>query len=433
MTVTAPATPIRLVLFGAVIGIPAALAAIAFFTAVHYLERILWVDLPAALGSVEPPWYLVIGLPVLGALIVAAARLLLPGDGGRSPRAGIGHGPTPLRFVPGVVIAALGTLGFGIILGPEAPVMALGSAVGIGVLSFVRTDQRESGVLSMAGMFSAISTLFGGPLVAGVMLTEGGLPLGSALVPVLLPGFVSAAVGYLVFVGLGPYTGVPAPGLTVPDLPPYDGTTIPDLLGAVVVGVTTAVLIVAINRAAARVELVTARQSTAGDRGRTVLALVVGGLAIGILAQAASAVGVDPSDVLFSGQASIPAVVSETSVAALAVLLLAKTLGYIISLASGFRGGPIFPAIFLGIGLAAFGVEWFGMSPTLAIAAGAAAGMAAQTRLVVTSMLFAALLVGAAGLDAVPGTVFATVTAYLTVHALAPPARAIADPQERQE
>ena len=73
------------------------------------------------------------------------------------------------------------------------------------------------------------------------------------------------------------------------------------------------------------------------------------------------------------------------------------------------------------------------MSPTLAIAAGAAAGMAAQTRLVVTSMLFAALLVGAAGLDAVPGTVFATVTAYLTVHALAPPARAIADPQERQE
>ena len=39
------------------------------------------------------------------------------------------------------------------------------------------------------------------------MLTEGGLALGAALVPVLLPGFVAAAVGYLVFVGVGPGSG----------------------------------------------------------------------------------------------------------------------------------------------------------------------------------------------------------------------------------
>ena len=123
---------------------------------------------------------------------------------------------------------------------------------------------------------------------------------------------------------------------------------------------------------------------------------------------------------LFSGQASIPALVSEYSVVALVVLVLAKAVAYVISLAAGFRGGPIFPAVFLGVGVAAFAVQLFGTSPTFAVAIGCAAGMAAQTRLVITSMLFAALLVGSGGFDTVAGAVFATVASYLTVLALDP-------------
>jgi hypothetical protein len=73
----------------------------------------------------------------------------------------------------------------------------------------------------------------------------------------------------------------------------------------------------------------------------------------------------------------------------------------------GFRGGPIFPAVFLGIGVATLPVIWFDVSPTFAIAVGAAAGMAAHGRLILTSMLFAALLVGTQGFDAIPGAVLA--------------------------
>ena len=62
------------------------------------------------------------------------------------------------------------------------------------------------------------------------------------------------------------------------------------------------------------------------------------------------------------------------------VLLLTKGLAYAISLACGFRGGPIFPAIFLGVALAAVPVVVFGTFTTLAVSVGAAAGMAAQTR-----------------------------------------------------
>jgi H+/Cl- antiporter ClcA len=414
---------LRLVLLGAAIGIPAALAAIAFFTAVHYLEQLIWHALPTALGEASPPWYLVVFLPVVGAAIVAIARLTLPGDGGRSPLAGMSHGATPVRYVPGIVVAALGTLGFGLVLGPEAPVMAVGSAVGLGITSIVRSDAREQGILSMAGIFSAISTLFGGPLVAGVMLTEGGISLGAVLIPVLLPGFVAAAVGYLVFLGVGPYTGAPAPGLQVPDLPAYVGTSVPDLIIAIVVGVVTAALIVAINGAAKRVAAL--QDGRQGDRAvGLVAALLLGGLAVGALAQLATVFGVAPDDVLFSGQASIPALVSESSLIALVVLVVAKAAAYVVSLATGFRGGPIFPAVFLGVGVAAFAVELFGTSPTFAIAIGCAAGMAAQTRLVVTSMLFAALLVGSGGFDAIAGAVFATVASWLTVQALDPPAAA---------
>jgi len=414
---------LRLVLLGAAIGIPAALAAIAFFTAVHYLEQLIWHALPTALGEASPPWYLVVFLPVVGAAIVAIARLALPGDGGRSPLAGMSHGATPVRYVPGIVVAALGTLGFGLVLGPEAPVMAVGSAVGLAITSLVRSDAREQGILSMAGIFSAISTLFGGPLVAGVMLTEGGISLGAVLIPVLLPGFVAAAVGYLVFLGVGPYTGAPAPGLQVPDLPAYVGTSVPDLIIAIVVGVVTAALIVAINRAAKRVAAL--QDGRQGDgRVGLVAALLLGGLAVGALAQLATVFGVAPDDVLFSGQASIPALVSESSLIALVVLVIAKAAAYVVSLATGFRGGPIFPAVFLGVNVAAFAVELFGTSPTFAIAIGCAAGMAAQTRLVVTSMLFAALLVGSGGFDAIAGAVFATVASWLTVQALDPPAAA---------
>ena len=410
---------LRLVLLGAAIGIPAALAAIAFFTAVHYLEQLIWHILPTSLGEATPPWYLVVFLPIVGAAIVAAARLALPGDGGRPPLGGMAHGPTPVAFVPGIVVAALGTLGFGLVLGPEAPVMAVGAAVGLAITSVVRSNAREEGVLSMAGTFSAISTLFGGPLVAGVMLTEGGIALGPALIPVLVPGFVAAAVGYLVFLGVGPYTGAPAPGLQIPDLPAYRGTSVPDLMIAIVVGVVTAALIVAINRSASG--LAARQDRRVGDRRNgIVVPLLVGGLLVGLLAQLATAFGVAAEDVLFSGQASIPALVSEYSVVALVVLVLAKAVAYVISLAAGFRGGPIFPAVFLGVGVAAFAVQLFGTSPTFAVAIGCAAGMAAQTRLVITSMLFAALLVGSGGFDTVAGAVFATVASYLTVLALDP-------------
>ncbi|MGH3023769.1 MAG: chloride channel protein [Gaiellaceae bacterium] len=407
-----PRLYLRLVLLGAAVGIPAALAAALFFALVHYLQHWLWTELPDALGASVPPWYLVLGLPVVGAAIVLAARTLLPGDGGREPLEGLTVQPTPLAHAPGIVLAALGTLCFGAVLGPESPVIALGMVVALGLAFFARLGEKESGVIATAGSFSAISALFGGPIVAGVMLVEAGAGLGAALIPALLPGFVAAAVGYLVFVGLGDWGGLDSPGLSVPDLPLYEGTHLLDLLVAIAVGLATAVTIAVVGRLATRV-------AVDGSRRFGIPALLLaGGLAVGLVALLADGLGAGSEDVLFSGQSSIPTLVAESSTTVVLVLLVAKALAYAVSLGCGFRGGPIFPAIFLGIGFATLPVVWFDVSPTFGVAAGAAAGMAAQSRLILTSMLFAALLVGTQGLDAVPAAVLAAVSAWLTATAL---------------
>ena len=78
----------------------------------------------------------------------------------------------------------------------------------------------------------------------------------------------------------------------------------------------------------------------------------------------------------------------------------------------------MFPAVFLGIAMAMLAVVWLDVSPTLAVAVGAAAGMAAATRLVFSALLFSLLLVGEGGLDAAPAAVLAVAAAWITTAAL---------------
>jgi H+/Cl- antiporter ClcA len=402
---------LRLILLGAVIGAPAALVAAGFLALVHELEDWLWHDLPDALGHSAPPWYLIIGLPVVGATFVVLARRSLPGDGGHSPLDGIGGKPTPISHAPGVALAALASLAFGAVIGPEAPLIALGSVVGLLVTRFVTVDPAHHNVLAMAGSFSAISALFGGPVVAGMLLIETGVGLGALLIPALLPGLVAAAIGYLLFIGLGDWGGIGQTTLVIPDLPAYDGASVRDLLLAIALGILIAILCEAVR-------VLGRRTHTWEPRIGMAPLLLAGGLVVGALALVADALGANSQDVLFSGQYSMTALVGEDSAKVLLVLLAAKALGYAICLGCGFRGGPVFPAIFLGVGVVMFTVIAFDVSPTLAVAVGTAAGMSAMTKLLIAPLLFAGLLVGSVGVDAVPAAVLATSAAWVVTTGL---------------
>ncbi|MGE3254650.1 chloride channel protein, partial [Pseudonocardia sp.] len=145
-----------------------------------------------------------------------------------------------------------------------------------------------------------------------------------------------------------------------------------------------------------------------------VLVLLGGGAVVGLLALLVRLLGGDSQALLFSGQAAVPEVAAETAVGPILLLVLAKAIGYGICLGCGYRGGPVFPPIFLGIGICAVATVVIGVSPTAAVAIGTAAGMAAQTRLLFAPVLFAALLVGTAGFDTIPAAVLAAASAWLT-------------------
>jgi H+/Cl- antiporter ClcA len=397
-------TYLKLIGLAAMVGIPAALLASVFSAAVSRGQELLWIDFPRALGQDRPPWYLVVGLPVVGGVIVWVARRFLPGDGGHSPLGGINASPTRWQHGLGVALAAFGTLAFGAVLGPEAPLIALGSVVGMAVNSLVKLGEREQGVIATAGSFSAVSALFGGPLVAGILLLEAGLSLGSALVPALLPGLVAAAVGYVLFIGFDGWGGLDAAGQALPGLPAYEEIHVFELLSAVVVGGLVAVVMAHVHRLAHRVDRLCS--------GRMFWGLVGGGLVVGVIAQATQLVGGDSKEILFSGQQSLPEVVTQ-GLGVLLVVIVAKGLGYAVSLGCGFRGGPVFPAIFIGVAISSIAVATFDVSVTWAITVGAAAGMTAGTGLLFSSLLFSLLLTGKAGTDALPAAVLAAVAAWL--------------------
>lgn len=412
----APAAPavdpklfLRLIALGGLIGIPAALAAALFMALVNKGETWLWTSLPKHMGHSSPPWYLVITLPIVGGAIVWVARKFFPGDGGHQPLAGIGGGATPVSWAIGIVLAALGTLIFGAVLGPEAPLIAIGSIVGMVVVSIGRVTGPGQVVLATAGSFSAISALFGGPLVAGFLLLEAGIGMGTSLLPALLPGLVAAAIGYELFIGFGNWGGLHETGLHITGLPVYHSQVI-DLVEAVAVGVVTGIAIVLIRKLA---YLVSDRA-----KGRLGLFLLAGGAAVGLLAEIARLLGANSQDVLFSGENAIPNIIVLTSAATMLVLLVTKSIGYSVSLGSGFRGGPIFPSIFVGVAIASFCHIWFHTSMTWAVAVGCAAGMSAGSKLVFAPLMFSLIITGTAGVDAIPAAALGMVAAWLTSMAL---------------
>lgn len=402
---------LRLIGLGAAIGIPAAFVALAFLGLVHTVEHWLWHSIPESMGLDSPPWWMVLFFPVVGALLVWLARVALPGDGGHEPVYGLNAAPTPIAYAPGIALAAFASLAFGAVVGPEAPLIALGSAIGMVAVRWWKVKDPGDRVLSTAGSFSAVSALFGGPVVAGALLLEAGVGAGAAILPVLIPGAVASAIGYLLVTGVGGWAGIPTGALTVPDLPAYDSPRITDLLVAVVVGLIVAILVRLVHGTALAI---------IGRRARFGIGpmLIAGGLVTGALGLVVVALGGTSNDVLFSGQSDLPALLAEDSEWLILAIIAAKATAYAVCLGVGFRGGPIFPAIFLGVGVAMLVGELFGMSPTVALAIGTACGMAAFSRLIFSALVFVLLLVGPENADVIPAAVLAACTAWVVAHAL---------------
>ena len=389
-----------------------------FQTAIHDLIHFVWEYLPDEFGWDEPAWWYVILVPGLAGLLVAGA-VRLPGHGGHSPLEGIAMGDVRPVHLVSILPAALATLGLGLVLGPEAPLIAIGLAMGALAVQMVGMGGTAGHLLVLAGAFAAIAALFGGPLVAALLLFEmlamsGMLPakmMGAAL----LPGFVAAGSGGLIFTGVAGWSGLHQQNLALPGIPGYETVRIADLAWCGLVAVVVAFVVVAARRAGFRV----ARQAAV----RPVPALALAGLLVGLLAVLFRAFADRPVDlVLFSGQSEMPALIAEGSAGVLLLLVVAKSLAYALSLGSGFRGGPVFPAIAIGTALAVAAADLLpGLAVTPAVATGVAAGVAAVLRAPFSAALLSSVLVGSAAVDVAPLSVLGAAVGVLTVVVLPDP------------
>lgn len=409
---------VRTLVYAALLGVPVAFAAVLFQTAIHDVIHLVWEVIPEELGWSEPSWWYVILVPGLAGLLVAAA-VRLPGHGGHSPLEGLGADAIPPIALASILPAALATLGLGLVLGPEAPLIALGLGLGALAVRLIRLEGTGAELLAFAGAFAAVAALFGGPLIAAFLLFE--VTAASGTIPAqqigraLLPGFVAAGTGAMVFTGVAGWSGLHQTNLSLPSLPAYESVRVTDLAWCLLVAVVVAVLVVAFRHLAHRI----AAQARVGR----VALLVVAGLVVGGLAVVFRATADRPVDlVLFSGQAELPAIVAEGSAGVLILLVVAKGLAYALSLGAGFRGGPVFPAIALGVAAAMAAANVLpGLETTPAVAAGIAAGTTAVLRVPFTAVLLVSLLMGSSAFDVAPIAVLAAAIAWIVATVLPNP------------
>ena len=421
---------VALLVLAAIIGVPISAAAYFFLALVSKLQMWIFTDLPKDIGfHSEPLWWPIPPLLLAGVLVALTIRHL-PGKGGHSPADGfkVGGGPPAPIELPGVLLAAFATLSLGVVLGPEAPLIALGGGLGVLAVRFVKRDApaRTSAVMAAAGSFAAVSTLLGSPLLGAFLLMEASGLSGAMMELVLVPGLLAAGVGSLIFLGLDHLTGLGTFSLAIPGLPHVGSPTGAEFLWALAIGVMAALVGSSIRWLGLFLRPHVER--------RMLLATPVVGLAVAGLAIAfAAGTGKGSSEVLFSGQSALGPFISHSAsytVGALLLLLVCKGLAYGASL-SGFRGGPTFPAMFLG----AVGGVALSHLPGLPLVYGVAMGIGAMTvvmlRLPLTSVLLATLLLSSDALQVTPLAIVAVVVAYVASARLTPPpASAPARPAE---
>ena len=182
-------------MFGAIIGVPVATVAVLLPRGESRRRRSTCSRrCPASSDSTaRPPGGRSRSLALSGLLVALTIRYL-PGTAGHKPAEGFKASAAVQPIdLPGIIIASFATLSLGVVLGPEAPLIAIGSGLGVLAVHLLKRDAPEmaSVVIGAAGSFAAISTLLGSPLAAAFLLMEagglGGAMMGVVLIPACSP------------------------------------------------------------------------------------------------------------------------------------------------------------------------------------------------------------------------------------------------------
>ncbi|MEU6386576.1 ion channel protein [Streptomyces bauhiniae] len=381
---TAPTAPARallpLILPSVTVGIVTSLVFVGVSTAAEKLQHVLWGPLPDGLGvgrySVLWMFVMLFATGVAVGLVV----WLVPGHAGPDPATlGLDAPVLPPRVLPGLVLAVGLMLAGGPSLGPENPIIAVnvGLAMWFGQKLVPRAPDSLWPVLAEAG---TIGALFGTPVAAALVISEAlaGRPLRGRLWDNLFAPLTAAACGAITT------TLVARPTFDL-GLPPFGHPRWNDVVAALVIASAAALLGMCAVYVFPYVH-------TAFHRLRhPMLMLPAGGLVLGALAAAGGHL------TLFKGLTEVGELARDPdgwSAGQFVVLAVVKLAALVVAASCGFRGGRIFPSVFIG---AAFGLCAHALvpavQPAVAVATGVLGMLLAITRQGWISLFTAAALV----------------------------------------
>lgn len=328
-------TMLLLAIPAVIIGIASSLVLIVTMKIAAILQHFLWSSIPSGLGIDASSSLWIIAILTLTGIAVGLIVRYSPGHAGPDPatEALIGE-PINTGALPGLVAALVLGLAGGVSLGPEHPIMVMNIALAVAVGSrlFPRVSSLDWTILAASG---TIGSLFGTPVAAALIFSQtlnssNDVPLWDRLFAPLLAAAAGALTTDLFF----------HPNFSLP-IPVYAQMHLVDIFsGAIVTLIAIAVGMVAV--------WCLPRLHTLMNRLKNpVLVLGLGGLLLGILGALGGHI------TLFKGLDEMQQIaVSQTLTSGDFLLIaLVKLAALVIASASGFRGGRIFPAVFVGVAL----------------------------------------------------------------------------------
>ncbi|QFH70502.1 ion channel protein [Enterobacter sp. E76] len=328
-------TMLMLALPALLIGIASSLILLFMMRVAGILQTFLWQTLPATFGvSLFAPGWIITILTLTGIAVGLVIRYV-PGHGGPDPASEpLISTPVESRALPGLALAMILGLAGGVSLGPEHPIMAINVALAVvlGGKLFPRVNSLDWTILAAAG---TIGALFGTPVAAALIFSQtlnstNDVPLWDKLFAPLM----AAAAG-------GVTTGLFVhPNFSLP-IAHYSQLHLTDIFsGAVVAAIAIALGMVAVW-CLPRLHALMHRLKN------PVLILGVGGFVLGLLGALGGPQtlfkGVDEMQQLAFGQT--------WTVYDYFLFAVIKLAALVIAAACGFRGGRIFPAVFVGVAL----------------------------------------------------------------------------------
>jgi H+/Cl- antiporter ClcA len=313
-------------------------------------------------------------------------------------------GRIDIRQTPAMTATSLASIAVGGSAGPEAPLVQIIGSFGSWLGERLNVPGATVRTFTFCGMGAALGAFFGAPLGGALFALEIPHRRGIEYYEALLPTVIASLAAFLLFRGLVGYDAVI---FHLPSAGPLSVSEVFWSIGFGAVGVCTAAIF-------AGVFAVVGRLSHHLHRYPVILG-TLGGIILGLLAQ------ISPLS-LFWSELQTDAVIHSSSamvcphiwsgIAGLLLLLAGiKILSISVTLHSGFRGGFIFPLMFLGACVAKAVVLTFPSVPaSVAIIAMMASVNVAITKTPISTTV---LLVTLTGLSVTPVVIAACVTSLL--------------------